>query len=205
MSKRDKQQFVSILIMERKMNHKNLKENVFKALFWTVGNVFPNKGKPLGSIGNRIRCALARGIGAKVESDVIINRHSQIQKNVILSNRASVGEFCLVQEGTVFRGRTLMAPGVHIYTENHYYDIKDHVFRGFTPINPVEIGKNVWLCRNVTICPGSKVGNNTIVAAGAVVTGEFPDGVLLGGVPAEVKKVIDIELYQNSVEKQENK
>lgn len=57
----------------------------------------------------------------------------------------------------------------------------------------------------LTICPGSKIGNNTIVAAGAVVTGKFPDGVILGGVPAQIKKIIDNELYQKSIiEKEDN-
>lgn len=186
------------------MNSQELKENICKALFWTLGNIFPNKGKPFGKIGNNIRCALARGLGAEVAGDVIINKHSQIQKNVILASRASVGEYCLVQNGTIFKGRSLMGTGVHIYTENHYYDETNHIFKGFTPISPVEIGENVWLCRNVTICPGSKIGNNTIVAAGAVVTGEFPDGVLLGGVPAQVKKIIDNELYQKFISEQEN-
>lgn len=181
------------------MNSAELKKNIYKVLFWTIGNLFPNKGKPFGGSGNRIRCMLARGLGAIVAEDVIINKHSQIQKNVVLACRASVGEHCLIQNGTIFKGRTLMASGVHIYTENHYYDIAKHGFQGFTPICPVEIGENVWLCRNVTICPGSKIGDSTIVAAGAVVTGVFPDGVLLGGVPAEIKKIIDDELYQKSI------
>lgn len=186
------------------MNIIEFRENICKVLFWTLGNIFPNKGKPFGEIGNSLRCVLARGLGASVADGVIINKHSQVQKNVVLASRASVGEHCLVQNGTVFKGRSLMATGVHIYTENHYYDEQNHVFKGFTPISPVIIGENVWLCRNVTICPGSKIGNNTIVAAGAVVTGEFPDGVLLGGVPAQIKKVIDHELYNKSITKQEN-
>lgn len=78
-----------------------------------------------------------------VGDDVIINKHSQVQKNVVLSSRASVGEHCLVQNGTIFKGRCLMATDVHIYTENHFYDEENHVFKGFTPINPVIIGENV--------------------------------------------------------------
>lgn len=50
------------------MNSIEFKENVCKALFWTFGNFFPNKGKPFGGIGNRIRCILARGLGADVNN-----------------------------------------------------------------------------------------------------------------------------------------
>ena len=180
------------------MKKTGIKEKIFKLLFLSIGNMLPNKGKPLGKIGNHIRCILAKGIGVRVGEGVVINRHAQVQKNVVMADYTGIGDYCLVQEGTVFQGRTLMAPYVSIYTENHYYDVLKHEFHGFTPIQPVIIGANVWLCRNAVICPGARVGNNSIVAAGAVVTGEFPDGVVLGGVPAVIQKVLDPELYEKS-------
>jgi acetyltransferase-like isoleucine patch superfamily enzyme len=50
----------------------------------------------------------------------------------------------------------------------------------------VRIGSGSWLGANVVILPGTVLGRNTVVAAGAVVRGEFPDHVVLGGVPAKV-------------------
>ena len=50
----------------------------------------------------------------------------------------------------------------------------------------VRIGSGSWLGANVVILPGTVLGRNTTVAAGAVVRGEFPDHVVLGGVPAKV-------------------
>lgn len=49
---------------------------------------------------------------------------------------------------------------------------------------PVTIGDDVWIGGNVTILPGVTIGNNVIVAAGAVVTKDVPDNCLVGGVPA---------------------
>ena len=43
----------------------------------------------------------------------------------------------------------------------------------------------------MTFLDGSKIGNNSVVAAGAVVNGEFPDNVVIGGVPAKILKHID--------------
>ena len=38
---------------------------------------------------------------------------------------------------------------------------------------------------NVTILPGVSIGNNVVIAAGAVVTKDIPDNCLAGGVPAK--------------------
>ena len=56
---------------------------------------------------------------------------------------------------------------------------------------PVHIGNDVWIGGNVTILPGVTIGNNVVVAAGAVVTKDIPDNTLVGGVPA--KKIKDLE------------
>ena len=56
---------------------------------------------------------------------------------------------------------------------------------------PVRIGNDVWIGGNVTILPGVTIGNNVVVAAGAVVTKDVPDNSLVGGVPARVMKEIE--------------
>ena len=53
-------------------------------------------------------------------------------------------------------------------------------------IGKVRIGKNVWIGNNVTILKNSSIGENTIIAAGAVVSGYFPENVIIGGVPAKI-------------------
>jgi maltose O-acetyltransferase len=49
----------------------------------------------------------------------------------------------------------------------------------------------VWIGGNCTILPGITIGNNVVVAAGAVVTKDVPDNCVVGGVPAV--KIRDIE------------
>ena len=56
---------------------------------------------------------------------------------------------------------------------------------------PIHIGNDVWIGGNVTIMPGLTIGNNVVIAAGAVVTKDVPDNSLVAGVPA--KKVRDLE------------
>lgn len=57
-------------------------------------------------------------------------------------------------------------------------------------IGKIVIGTNVWVGNNVTILKNSSIGNNTIVATGAVVSGVFPADVIIGGVPAKIIKKI---------------
>lgn len=58
-------------------------------------------------------------------------------------------------------------------------------------VKPVKIGNDVWIGGNVTILPGVTIGNNVVVAAGAVVTKDVPDNTLVGGVPAKVIKPLE--------------
>ncbi|MDN3676672.1 acyltransferase [Flavobacterium paronense] len=78
---------------------------------------------------------------------------------------------------------TIFAPGVKIISANHdKKDFKKHD----KSIGPIVIGKKCWLGANSVILPGVHLGDNVIVAAGAVVTKSFPSNVVLGGVPAKI-------------------
>lgn len=55
---------------------------------------------------------------------------------------------------------------------------------------PIRLGKNVWVGSHSTILPGVTIGDNAIIAAGAVVTRDVPADTVAGGVPArELKKI----------------
>ena len=51
---------------------------------------------------------------------------------------------------------------------------------------PITIGNNVWVATNVTICGGVHIGDNSVIAAGSVVTKDIPSNVIAGGVPCKV-------------------
>ncbi len=58
---------------------------------------------------------------------------------------------------------------------------------------PVTIGDDVWIGGNCTILPGVTIGNNVVVAAGAVVTKDVPDNCVVGGIPAKVLKNLVVD------------
>ena len=57
---------------------------------------------------------------------------------------------------------------------------------------PIVLGKNVWIGSNATILQGVTIGDNAIVAAGAVVTKDVAANTVVGGVPAKFIRNIEI-------------
>jgi maltose O-acetyltransferase len=61
---------------------------------------------------------------------------------------------------------------------------------GFTRIGPVEIGKRVFVGNSSIILPGTRIGDNSIIGAGAVVSGEIPPGSVVVGHPGRVSSTV---------------
>lgn len=87
---------------------------------------------------------------------------------------------------------TIFGNYVSIHPENHNYKDKNVPIRlqGVNSKGGVKIGNNCWIGAKVTILDGTVIGDNCIVAAGAVVSGVFPDNVIIGGIPAKIIKNI---------------
>ncbi|RDW21286.1 maltose O-acetyltransferase [Oceanobacillus chungangensis] len=84
----------------------------------------------------------------------------------------------------------MLAPGVHIYAATHPLDPIERN-SGQELGKPVTIGDNVWIGGRSVINPGVNIGNNVVVASGAVVTKDVPDNVVVGGNPARIIKEIE--------------
>ncbi len=57
---------------------------------------------------------------------------------------------------------------------------------------PVMIGNNVWLGVNATVLKGVRIGDNSVIGAGSVVTGEIPANVVAAGNPCKVIRQLEI-------------
>lgn len=63
--------------------------------------------------------------------------------------------------------------------------------RAVTRPAPIVLGRNVWVGSNATILQGVSIGDNAVVAAGAVVTKDVAANTVAGGVPARTIRRID--------------
>lgn len=78
---------------------------------------------------------------------------------------------------------------VSFHSENHNYSNEKMPIRlQGTSHKGIKIGDNCWIGAKATILDGVHIGNGCVIAAGAVVTKDFPDNVVIGGVPAKVIK-----------------
>jgi acetyltransferase-like isoleucine patch superfamily enzyme len=57
-------------------------------------------------------------------------------------------------------------------------------------VGPIRIKRNAWIGANATVTQGVTIGENAVVAAGAVVTKDVPDNTVVGGIPAKVIKTV---------------
>ncbi|MBO6181193.1 sugar O-acetyltransferase [bacterium] len=89
-----------------------------------------------------------------------------------------------------FGDNILIGPNCGFYTAEHPLDAQTRN-KGLEYAKPIIIGNNVWIGGRATILSGVTIGNNAVIAAGAVVTHDVPDNCLFGGIPA--KKIKDIE------------
>ena len=86
-----------------------------------------------------------------------------------------------------FGDNVFIAPNCGFYTAEHPLDAETRN-KGSEYAKPIIIGNNVWIGGGVQILSGVTVGNNSVVAAGAVVTKNVPDNSVVAGVPAKVIK-----------------
>ena len=110
-----------------------------------------------------------------------------------IGNNSAVGRFTEfgAAGGIKIGNDVIMGSYISFHSQNHNFHSKDVLIReqGVTS-KGIELKNNIWVGAKVTFLDGSIVGNNCVVAAGSLVKGEFPDNVVIGGVPAKIIKNI---------------
>lgn len=111
------------------------------------------------------------GKNITVGKDVFINACCHFQDH----GGVTLGDGCLIGHNVVFA------------TLNHYIAPEERA--SMLPA-PIVLGKKVWVGSNSTILQGVTIGDNSIIAAGSVVTKDVPANTIVGGVPAKpIRKI----------------
>lgn len=118
--------------------------------------------------------------------------YSDFGKNIKVGKNVFINSGCCFQDqgGIELGDGCLIGHQTVIATLNH--DISPATRSSMTPAKVI-LGKNVWVGAHSTILPGVTIGDNAVIAAGAVVTKDVPANAVVAGVPAKIIKMIEEE------------
>lgn len=107
-----------------------------------------------------------------------------------------IGKYCLICPGVrissacsiLIGDNCMFAHGASI-TDADWHGIYNRVSIG--ALEPTKIKNNVWVGDSAIICKGVTIGENSIIGAGSVVTGDVPDNTIAAGNPARIVRELD--------------
>lgn len=125
-------------------------------------------------------CHISNGTSIIVDGGVLEITNSFIGRNVVITAKEKIviSDFCKIAEMVVIRD------------QNHDW-IKKTEFKNFKSA-PISIENNVWIANKASVLKGVKIGENSIIAAHALVNKNVQKNSIYGGVPA--KKIRDINI-----------
>jgi acetyltransferase-like isoleucine patch superfamily enzyme len=103
--------------------------------------------------------------------------------------RIRIGDRCFLNSGTVLIAveEVVLGDDVALANEVMVIDSNSHGVEGRPHVQaPIRIGNGCWIGNRAIVLPGVTIGRRVLVAAGAVVTRDVPDDVLVAGNPARV-------------------
>lgn len=127
--------------------------------------------------------------GAVIGENCNVCAHTLIESDVIVGNNVTIKSGVYLWDGITIENNVFLGPSV-TFTNDKYPRSKvypDEFMR-------THIKEGASLGANATILPGITIGKNSMVGAGAVVTKNVPDNVLVVGNPAKIVKILDGEI-----------
>jgi acetyltransferase-like isoleucine patch superfamily enzyme len=142
---------------------------------------------------NEVRALFSELIGKKVDESFLLippfytagGDEIRVGRNVFVNQNCTFYDL----GGLDIADDVLIGPNVSIITAGH--PLSPSQRHAATIGKPIVIERNVWIAAGATIIGGVTVGENSVVAAGSVVTRDVPPNTLVGGNPARVIRSID--------------
>ena len=141
-----------------------------------------------------VRDLFARLFGKPVDPSfrVFPPFYTDFGKNITVGKNVFINACCHFQEqgGITLGDNCLVGHNVVFATLNHGFAPEER--QSMLPA-PIVVGRNVWIGSNSTILQGVTIGDNSIIAAGSVVTKDVPANAIVAGVPARFIRSISPE------------
>ncbi len=161
-----------------------------------IGNACNETRKLLMQLNNEvdldeIRKLLNQITATEIDTTTVIFPPFQINygKNTKIGKYVFINFDCTFLDlgGITIEDNVMLAPKVSLLSEGHPISAKD---RQMLTTGKIHLKKNAWIGANATILQGVTIGENSVVAAGSVVSKDVPDNVVVGGTPAKIIKSI---------------
>lgn len=141
-----------------------------------------------------VRDLFARLFGKPVDPSfrVFPPFYTDFGKNITVGKNVFINACCHFQDqgGITLGDNCLVGHNVIFATLNHGFAPEER--QSMLPA-PIVVGRNVWIGSNSTILQGVTIGDNSIIAAGSVVTKDVPANAIVAGVPARFIRSISPE------------
>ena len=141
---------------------------------------------------DEVRALFSELIGKKVDDSFMLIPPFYTAGGVDISmgRNVFVNQNCTFYDlgGLEISDDVMIGPNVSIITSGHPIEASQR--RAFVMARPIVIERNVWVAAGATIIGGVTVGENSVVAAGSVVTKDVPPNTMVGGNPARVIRSI---------------
>lgn len=136
--------------------------------------------------GEEIINLLRKITGFDVDATTMIFPPFQVNygKNTTIGKNVFINFDCTFLDlgGITIDDHVMLAPKVSLLSEGHPVATND---RQTLTAGKIHIKKNVWIGAHATILQGVTIGENAVVAAGAVVSTDVPANTVVGGIPAK--------------------
>jgi len=133
-----------------------------------------------------INALLSQITGSEIDESVAVFTPLYINfgKNTKIGKNVFINFDCVFLDlgGITIEENVLIAPKVSLLSEGH--PVSPNERQSLAP-GHIHIRKNAWIGAGATILPGVTVGENAVVAAGAVVSKDVPANTVVGGIPAK--------------------
>lgn len=111
---------------------------------------------------------------------------------VTIGHRVALGSHCVFNANLPIVLEDQVGSGDYVTLWTSGFHFGHSILDGYTPAYaPIHVERNVWLAYHVTVLPGTRIGQDTIVAAGSIVTKDLPPRCLAAGVPAQVRRQLE--------------
>lgn len=134
-------------------------------------------------------------IGSKGEDCLITSPfYCDYGEFITVGNNFFTNYNCKILDGgsVSFGDDVLIGPDCTFVTPSHPLDPGQRL-DGLEIFLPIKVGNNVWFGAGVTVLGGVTIGDNTVIAAGSVVTRDIPANCLAAGVPCRVLREVNEE------------